>query len=75
MKFDRGWEKSSHVSISESSWQSKSSAELDSLLDVNGIEGMSLVVKDFLQLTKRSMLMNSINIFLLFTYHHARCFW
>ena len=30
------------------------SAALDYLLDVNGIEGMSFVVKDFLQLTKRS---------------------
>ena len=57
------------------SWQSKFSAALDSLLDVNGIQGMSFVVKDFLQLTKRSMFMNSTNIFLLFTYNHARCFY
>ena len=74
IKFDRGWEKRSHVSISVSSWQSKSSAALNLLLDVNGIEGMSLVVWNFLHLTRRSMPMNSINIFLLFTYYHARCF-
>ena len=45
------------------------------LLDVNGIEGMSFVAKDFLHLTKRSMFINNTNIFLLFTYNHARCFY
>ena len=48
---------------------------LDSLFDVNGIEGMGFVVKNFLHLTKRSMFMNSTNIFLLFTYNHAHCFY
>ena len=61
--------------ISASSWQSKSPAALDSLLDVNGIEGMSFFVTDFLHLTKPSMFINSTNIFLLFTYNHARCFY
>ena len=61
IKFDRGWENRPHVSICASSWQSKSSSALDSRLNENRIEGMSLVV---LHLTKRSMLMNGINIFL-----------
>ena len=60
IKFDRGWKTRSHISTSASSWQSKSSAALDSLLGVNVIEGMSFVVKDFLQHTKRSMFMNRL---------------